>query len=145
MSRPRLIRNLLVAFCAMCIAVWVGSHFRQAYVRYLTADRDCVFRVVGGSLDVWSLAYPSLFWDGVWDFEYCPADLEYFESKYDTQDLRFGGFAFSRAPDGSYWEVIVPLWFPAVCAALPLWLIWRKERIAKASRGFPIEPTAKPK
>src|SRR6185295_8790374 len=114
----RLIRIALQLLCLACVTVWASSHFWEAYLCYLTIDRDRLIRIACGRIEIGSYQVGNGL-DGVWDFATGPVNRELRESSYEAADYHFGGFALDP---GVSWEIMIPLWLPTLLCLFLLWI-----------------------
>jgi len=150
MVRRWIIRSFFIALCVVCVGTWVGSYFQLMWVDYYSTNHVWSAYVEGGSvLFMDRLRDPGI--AGEWYWGHRIADPNSVRESYLSDKYHFAGFAYDESHQPystplAYWirDVFVPLWSPTFLSALLLWFAWRKTRLRKAVKGFPVEPTAKP-
>jgi hypothetical protein len=140
MVRRWIIRSFFIGLCVVCVGVWVGSYFQEAWLEHIGPTGNALFRIFPGSLDFDCLR-SSHFSGDQWDWNHGPSRMTFFQWYYHSMDHHFLGFAYQRQVDPRrYRAVFVPLWFATALSGLLLWFAWRKTRPKVQGNAFPVEP-----
>jgi hypothetical protein len=137
-----LIRGVCLLLLAGVVGVWVGSYAGRLGMVKVSAGRGWMVGTVQG------LGYM----DRTGDLGLPAAPLEFEFSRGETaasiglprQTLGFYGGRVPGLPDS--WQIIFPLWLPALLLVVLNGLVWRwtrRRKVGVGVRGFPVEPAKK--
>jgi hypothetical protein len=131
------IRIFFFGIAVICVAAWVGSHFRHVVARYGHGG-------IAERLDIDSglirISRPATDGKGL-EWGAGPPGVQ-LEILYKYSDYHFLGFAVD-SPRDHKWDAMVPCWFVTGVSAAALVLVWWYTRRKRLGASFPIEPKQK--